>query len=390
MTFGRGMLEHWPLDPDITYLNHGTVGAVPKRVLARQQSIRDEIERQPSRFLLRELASFGASTGQGMKMRTAADAVARFLGAQGPDVVFVDNATGGANAVLRSMPLEPGDEILTLDHNYGAVACTARYVARERGAAVRAVAVPYPDFDPSRLVEAVADALTPRTRIAVIDHITSESALVLPLAAIAARCREKDVPVLADGAHAPGAIEVDIPALGVDWYVANLHKWAHAPRSCGILWAAPTRQAMLHPPVISWGLDEGFTQEFDWVGTRDPSPWLAAPEGIAMLRDLDFAKVRAYNHGLAWSAVQALTQAWSTPLSLREDCVGTMVTVPLPDALGDRPEAARRLRDALLFEDQIEVQLHAGYGRLWVRLSAQIYNDTEDVARLADAVNARR
>ena len=138
---------------------------------------------------------------------------------------------------------------------------------------------------PAGALAALSEALTPYTRIAVLDHVTSETALVLPLAGMAALCRERGVPVLADGAHAPGAIDLDIPALGVDWYVANLHKWAFAPRGCGVLWAAPDRREGLHPPIISWGLDVGWHQEFDWTGTRDPTPFLCAPVGIAFITD---------------------------------------------------------------------------------------------------------
>jgi isopenicillin-N epimerase len=390
MGFGRHMLEHWPLDPDVTYLNHGTVGVPPRRVLAVQQAIRDEVERQPSRFLLRELVELvGVPRGGKTKIRRAADAVAAFVGARGEDLVFVDNATTGVNAVLRSLDLRPGDEVLVTDQAYGAVANVAAFTAREGGARVRTVEVPYPAFDAEALLEAVERALSPQTRVAVVDHITSESALIFPLVEIAARCRRRGVPVLADGAHAPGAIPVDVPALGVDWYTANMHKWGFAPRSCGILWAAPERQPGLHPPVISWGLDKGFLAEFDWVGTRDPSAYLAAPEGITFLRELGEEAVRAYNHGLAWEAARRLCERWKTVLEVREAQVGSMVTVPLPEPLGTTREDAARLRDALLFEDAIEVQVHAARGRLRVRVSAQVYNDLSDVERLAAAVSKR-
>ncbi len=389
--FGRAMLEHWALDPAITYLNHGTVGAPPLRVLAAQQAIRDEIERQPSRYLLRELAEvgMGAPGGAQPRMRAAADAVAAFLGARGADLAFVDNATTGANAVLRSLKLEDGDEILLTDHNYGAVANAAAFVARESGARVRTVELPYPVHDPGAVVEAVAAALGPRTRLAIVDHVTSESALILPIAEIAARCRAQGVPVLVDGAHAPGAIALDLPGLGVDWYTGNLHKWAWAPRSCGILWAAPHRQERLHPGVISWGLDQGFTAEFDWVGTRDPSASLAAPEAIAFMRELGLEAVRSYNHDLAWEAARHLSRRWGTTPGMPEAMVGTMATVLLPERLGATREDALRLRNALLFEDRIEIQLHAWRERLWTRVSAQIYNDFRDVERLATAVAAR-
>jgi isopenicillin-N epimerase len=384
------MLEHWMLDPEVTYLNHGTVGAVPRRVLAYQQKLRDEMERQPSRFVLRDVSKMvGVPRAEPGRLRVAAQAVAEFVGARGEDLVFVDNATTGATAVLRSLRLEPGDEILVTDHGYGAIAKVAAFVARERTAVVRTVVVPYPRFDLAGLVESVAAAIGPRTRLLVIDHITAESALILPVAAIAARCHAKEVLVLVDGAHAPGTLALDVPALGVDFYTANLHKWAHAPRSCGFLWATPAQQPMLHPPVISWGLDQGFLAEFDFVGTRDATAWLSAPEGIAFLRELDFEAVRRYGHALAGQAAELLAERWHLPFLPDEKVIGLMVTVPLPEAFGVKPEDAARLRDALLFEDRIEVQVHAGFGRLWMRICAQVYNDISDVERLAEAV-ARR
>ena len=382
------MRAHWALDPQITYLNHGSVGAPPRRVLAAQQAIRDEIERQPSRFLLRELSSVavGVPRSETPRMRVAADAVAAFMGARGEDLVFVDNATSGVNAVLRSMDLREGDEIVIADHAYGAIANVAAFVARDRGSRVRTVELPYPPANPGAIVGAFAEALGPRTRVAVVDHITSESALVLPLAEIAALCRRGDVPVLVDGAHAPGVLPLDIPSLGIDWYAGNLHKWAYSPRSCGFLWAPPERQRGLHPPVISWGMDQGFAVEFDWVGTRDPSPWLAAPEGIAMMRELGCDAIRRYNHDLVWRAARMLGERWGTSLPMDEAMVGAMATLPLPERYGSTKEDAARLRDALLFEDRIEVQLHSWRDRLWVRISAQIYNEAADYERLGAAV----
>jgi isopenicillin-N epimerase len=194
--------------------------------------------------------------------------------------------------------------------------------------------------------------------------------------------------VLVDGAHAPGVLPLDVPALGVDWYAANLHKWAHAPRSCGFLWAAPDHQSHLHPLVISWGLDGGFTSEFDWVGTRDPTPFLSAPEGLAFLRELG-EPARTWNHDLAWRAARELTSLWGTTLERDEASVGSMVTIPVPASFGDSRDEANALRDELLFTDRIEVQVHPGYGRIWIRISAQIYNEWADVERLADAISRR-
>jgi isopenicillin-N epimerase len=384
------MLEHWALDPAITYLNHGTVGATPRRVLLAQQALRDEIERQPARFLIRELADVKqAPLRVRPRMRIAAEAVAAFVGARAEDLAFVDNATTGCNAVMGSLSLNAGDEILLTDHGYGAVTNVATHFARRAGAAVRIAELPYPRFEPEGIVAAIAGALTARTRLVVIDHVTSGSALILPVAAIAARCRAAGVPVLVDGAHAPGALALDLPALGVDWYTGNLHKWAMAPRSSAILWVAPERRKDLHPPVISWGYEQGFEAEFDLTGTRDPTPWLAAPAGIAFMEELGLEAMRRWNHALAWGAARSLSARWGTTLPMDESMVGTMATFPLPARHGATVEDARRLKDALLDQDRIEVQVHAWRERVWLRICGQVYNDPDDIERLARAVEAR-
>ncbi len=388
-TFGKSMLPEWPLEPSVTYLNHGTVGVTPHRILAAQQAIRDDIERRPSDYLLRELTSIvvGRPRPDKPRMRQAADVVAEFLGARGDDLVFVDNATTGANAVLRSFPLEPGDEILVTDLGYGGVTQAASFAARERRGVLRTAVTPYPVRSSADLVDAVVAAIGPKTRLAVIDHITSQSALILPVAEIARQCHARGVAVLADGAHAPGAITFDIPSLGVDWYVANLHKWMWTPRSSGILWAPPERQKDLHPAVISWGLDQGFTAEFDLPGTRDPSAHLAAPAAIAMMRELGVAAVQRYNHALAWAGARKLAERWNVPLETPESLIGTMATVVLPESVGHTADESLNVRDRLLFEHGIEVQLHSFRDRLHARISAQLYNTMEDIERLAEAVS---
>lgn len=382
------MRAEWPLDPAITYLNHGTVGVTPRRVLAAQQAIRDEIERQPSRFLLRELTkvAVGRPRSEKPRLRQVADIVAPFLGARGDDLVFVDNATTGANAVLRSFPFEPGDEILVTDHGYGGVTNAATFAARQRGATVRTAMLPSLVRSAAEIADACVAAIGPRTRLAVIDHIAAHSGLTFPIADIARRFHERGVAVLADGAHAPGAIALDIESLGVDWYVANLHKWLWVPRSSGILWAAPDRQADLRPAVISWGLDQGFTTEFDLPGTRDPSPHLSAPAAIAFMQELGVEGVQRYNHSLAWDGAHHLANRWGTEFLAPESMVGTLATVELPPSAGTTEEEAATLRDRLLFEDRIEVQMHAAQGRVHARISAQVYNDLSDIDRLADAV----
>jgi isopenicillin-N epimerase len=388
------MLAEFPLDPGTLYLNHGTLGVAPRAVMRARAAILDEIERQPASFMLRELRSAGAPVAaEPSRLREAAAHVGRFLGVDGDGIVFVDNASSGVNAVLRSLALDPGDEILLPDLAYGGVARAAAHIARERGAVVASVAMPFPLRDPAEAVRAIEAAITPRTRLALLDHVTSQTALVLPLAEMAAACRGRGVPVLVDGAHAPGAIALDIAALGVDWYAANLHKWAFAPRSCGVLWAAPERRAGLHPAVLSWGVTSGdWLQEFDWPGTRDPSPWLTAPAALDFMHDrLGVAAMREHNHRLAWQGAAALAQRWGREWVTPESMVGCMVTVPLPRRLGPADEAtAQRLRDVLLAEHAIEAPVIARADSLWARLSLQVYNDESDLERLAHAVERLR
>jgi len=383
------MREHWLLDPNVTYLNHGTVGAPPRRVLQKQQILRDEMERQPSRFVLRELNGEQPMPWRvESRSREAIAQIAPFLGARPDDLVFVPNVTTGLNAVLRSVPLGPADEVLISDLAYGAITLAARVATRDRGATLRTVEMPFPLRDSGGVVDAFVRALTPRTRLVVVDHITAQTALVLPVKAIAAECRARGVAVVVDGAHAPGSIAVDIPAIGADWYAANLHKWAHAPRSCGILWARPEHQATLHHPVVSWGSGRGFHAEFEHHATCDPTSYLAAPEGVALLREWDYDAVLAYMHGLAAEAGRVLADRWETTFDIPNDMRGAMITVPLPEDAGATTGDATRLRLSLLVDDGIEVQLHAWRGRLWARVSAQVYNDRSDIVRLGDAVRA--
>lgn len=381
----------FPLEAGCVYLNHGTVGVTPLEVMRARAALLDEIERHPARFMLRELMRLDAPTSANAeaglpRLRRAAATVQRFLGGgddeAGSGLVFVDNATAGVNAVLRAQDYAPGSEILVHDHAYGGVARAIGRIAAERG--WRIVPCTLDDgADDAAWLAALERAITPRTRLALLDHVSSETALVMPLAALAAACK-------VDGAHAPGAIEVDLAALGVDWYAANLHKWAFAPRSCGVLWAAPTRRDGLQPAVYSWGsTGDDWLAAFDWPGTRDPTPWLAAPAGIEFLCRVlgSAAALRTRNHALALRAAERLAQRWQVAFTTPEPRIGCMVAVPLPPPLerGDTVRA-QALRDALLHAHRIEVPVLARHGRLHVRVSLQVYNDLEDVERLAAAV----
>jgi isopenicillin-N epimerase len=388
--FGRTMIDQWMLDPTVTYLNHGTVGAPPIPVIARWRAIQDEIELQPAQFLLRELADYdNVGKPASPRMRVAAQEVADFVGCEVEQFGFVDNATAGCNAVLRSFPFRAGDEILVMNLGYGGVNRAVDYAAEQKGCTVRVVDLPRPGAQPHEFVSAVAATIASSTRMVVIDHITSQTALVLPLADIAAACHRHGVVVLADGAHAPGAIPLDVESLGVDFYVANLHKWLWTPRSCGFVWAADEHVAHLHPTVISWGYRNGMAAEFDLVGTRDPSPFLTAPYAISLWKEWGGQKILDYNHETVVRNARRLAEAWGTEFTIPEEMIGPMAYVTLPDGLGSVTSDAVALQESLLADDRIEVPVFADNGRLTCRISAQIYNDDNDFAFLIDAVKSR-
>ncbi len=386
-SFGRSLRDQWYLDPDLTYLNHGTVGAPPRAVIAEQFRLIEEIERHPARFMLRELADTSGEAAEPSRLRRAAAAVAPFVGVRADDLLFVDNITTGANAVLRSFPFDAGDEIVVTSLGYGGVTLAAEYAARTNGCEIRTIELPGPGAAPHEYVERIEAGLGPRSRVLVVDHLAATSALVLPLREIAEVCHRNGTLVLADGAHVPGNIGLDIESLGVDWYTGNLHKWAWTPRSSGVLWAAPEQRAHLHPTVISWGLDHGLTAEFDLLGTRDPTAHLTAPYAIDLIHSHGEGAVMSYNHQLAWWSGQLLADAWDTPFTTPESMIGSMVTVQLPPRLGGTAADAERVR-AELDRQRIEVPVATGRDGLTLRVSAQVYCDRDDIELLAAAVTA--
>lgn len=385
--FGRACRDAWPLDFEIAYLNHGTVGVTPIEVLDVQDAIRREIESNPSAKLLREVAGIIGASRPG-RLRKAAREVARFVGAEPDDLVFVGNATEGVNAVLRSFALQPGDAVLTTEKTYGGVDRAVRHACRERGCDTLVASVPCPIETAEQVLDEVEKALTPKTRLAVLDHIISETGVVLPVRELIELCHRHEVRVLIDGAHAPGQVPLDLTALGADYYTANLHKWACAPRSSAFLWVAPEHQADIHPPVISWGLDQGFTDEFDWTGTRDTSAWLSAPAGIAFLRKLEPARVYRHNHSLVCAAANMMRNRWGGQTAAPEGMTAFMASVQLPDTLPAGEKEAESLRTWLLDTHRIEVPVFSWHERQWLRLSAQVYNEIDEFERLADAIDS--
>lgn len=384
--FGRAMRTEWPLDPTLCYLNHGTVGAVPKRVIAAQRAWQDTMERNPAEFMLRRLVPL-VGTSPECLTRTAAKRVAAFLGAPAASFGFTRNVTSAINAVLRSLCFEPGDEVVVSSETYGAVTIGAQAITKSMGASVVVADIDNP-YEASSWKHAVERTLSPRTRLVILEHVASGCAAVVDLAPLIALCHARGIRVLVDGAHAPGAIPVDIESLGCDYYAGNLHKWMWTPRSCGVLAVHPQHAGEVHAPILSWGYGNGLSHELDWEGTTDPTPALATEEALAMFTELSFEAVHAYNHGLAWRAYQRLAELAPQPYRASEDAIGTMASVFLAERFGSTTEDAKRVRDWLWHEHQIEMHVYAARNRLVGRISAQVYVDDEDIERLVKVLTA--
>jgi isopenicillin-N epimerase len=364
------------LDPDWLTVNHGSFGATPRVVLAAQEGWRRRMEAQPSYFMRRILPT---------ALRDAAAALGTLIGGDGRDIAFLENATTGCNAVLRSLRLQPGDEVLVLSHVYGAVRNTVRHVTDRAGARMVEATLPFPGTTEAGILAALAGGLSAHTRLAVLDHITSASALVLPIARLIAACHTAGVPVLVDGAHAPGQVALDMRAIDADWYVGNCHKWLMAPKGSAFIWAAPDRQAELHPVTISHGYGLGFLEEFDWTGTRDPSAFLAVPDAIAFHHRLGGAALMARNKALAAEATALVARRLNTEAGATGELAGSMGLVRLPLTGEASVARAKELRGHML-DARCDIPLHAQSDAIWLRLSAQAYNEQADYEKLAEIV----
>ena len=376
--YGRALRHLWALEEDMVFLNHGAYGATPRALLERQNEWRLRMEAQPPRFFMNELTGL---------IRDAARSLAAFVGAASERTVLLENATSGINAVLRSLRFAPGDRIVTTDHVYGAVRNTLRFAAERCGAEVVEVPVGMPLRAAAEVTDALEPALDDRTRLVVVDHVASPSALVFPIADIVGRCRARGIPVLVDGAHAPGLVDLDVAGIGADWYVGNVHKWMCAPKGAAFL-AAGEDAAAIHPTTISHALGQGLAAEFGKIGTRDPSAWLCIPDAIELHRRLGGRSLRERNAALARAAGVALAAALDSELGGPAASFGAMVTVRLPCDLDATWESAGRIRDRLWHDHRVEVLIAAVAGHLWLRLSVFAYNDEDDFAILPEAMRA--
>jgi isopenicillin-N epimerase len=368
----------WGLDSSVAYLNHGSFGACPSAVLAVQTALRQEMEREPVDFLSATLPA---------RLNAARESLAQFLDAEPADLVFVANATAGVNAVLRSLSFEPEDEVLVTTHTYAACRKTVDFVTARWGARVVVADLPFPCRNEDDIVASVLKCVSGHTRLALLDHVTSPTALILPVARLVSELQARGVDSLVDGAHAPGMVELGLSALGAAYYTGNAHKWLCAPKGAAFLHVRRDRQAPLHPNVISHGYSAGFHAEFDWTGTCDPTPWLCIPESVRFMGSLlpgGWPEVMASNRGLTLRARTVLLESLGIEAPCPEGMIGSMASIPLPRAA---PGSRAYGLDCAGLHDWfrkrgIETWVHPNPIPV-LRISAQLYNTLDQFKLLA-------
>jgi isopenicillin-N epimerase len=380
----------WALAPDTVFLNHGSFGACPKAVLDLQTRLRGELEAEPVQFLWRRYEE---------RLEPARRALAKFVGASSRDLVFVPNATTGVNAVLRSLKLRRGDELLTTSLDYNACRNVLVEVTQRGGAKLIVAEIPFPLRSADEITAAILRAVTPRTRLVLLDHVTSNTAVVMPLRQIIQELETRGVDTLVDGAHAPGMLPLNLRRLHPAYYTANLHKWVCAPKGAAFLYVREDRQAEIQPAVISHGNNRprpGFSRfqdRFDWCGTFDPTAWLCVPEAIRFMGDLlpgGWRALRERNHQLVIQARNSLCERFEVTPPCPEQLLGSLATIPLPELFQSRGPSGKIDQEQLALYDRfgIEVPL-SRFGKpaqRWLRISAQIYNSPADYVFLADAL----
>jgi len=383
------LASHWDLDPEVVFLNHGSYGACPRVVLEEQARLRAHIEAEPVRFFVEELEA----RQDEVKLK-----LAEFIGARAEDLAFVSNATSGVNTVLQSLDLGPSDELLVTDHEYNACRNAIDFVAGRAGAAVVVVHVPFPIQDPDQAVEALTSKVTERTRVALVDHITSATGMVMPVKEIVRRLDERGVDCLVDGAHGPGQLDLDLDGLGAAYYSGNCHKWLCTPKGSAILHVREDRQKSVRPLSISHGANSvrsdrsRFRIEADWTGTHDPTPYLCIPAAIEAMERLlpgGWNELRTTNRALALAGRDALLSAVGGEAPCPDEMISHLATVVLPE--DDSPHEGHYedpLQEALLAEYSVQVPVMrwAPLRSRFIRISAQAYNSPEQYEYLAAAL----
>jgi isopenicillin-N epimerase len=401
--------RHWLLDPRITYVNHGGYGACPRPVLEAQREWRDRMEREPALFHDTDLDGL---------LEHARGRLGEFVNADGADIAFVPNVTTGINTVVNALEFEPGDEIIGIDHEYNAVLNTIRRAAARTGARLVLAHVPFPVKSPDEVFDAVMGSVTARTKLAVISHVTSPTALIFPVARIVAALNEKGIDTVIDGAHGPGMVPVDVAAIGAAYYAGHCHKWLCAPKGAAFLHVRPDRQERIYPVITSHGMNAPragrtrFRLEFDWTGTGDPSAYLSVPAALDFMASLmpgGWPAIMERNHNLVLAGRDAVRAVLKTAPLAPDEMIGSIAAITMPTTArpgplerpSDDPDESTYgrdpLHDALIDEDMIEVPIFTwphtpadgGPRQRLIRVSAQLYNDQADYGRLAAALTAR-
>ncbi len=381
----------WSLDPDVLHLNHGSFGACPNRILEQQTQLRQQMEYNTLRFFEQDLPDL---------LETAREALGIFLGAPASDLVFVDNATMGVTTVLSNLNLIAGDRVLITDHGYNACSNAARFFAEKTGAVVDLINLPFPGSDSNEVIERILKGCTSRTRILLIDHITSPTALIMPLEDIVPAVQQRGIQVLVDGAHAPGMLPLRLAELGADYYTGNCHKWMCAPKGTAFLYVRSEHQSNLHPLTISHGMNRPvgestrFRLEFDWIGTRDLTGFLTLPALIDYMDGISnegWAGIMVRNRALAVEARDLICQELGLELPCPVDMIGSLATICLPGSVETTftdYHVIDPLKQILRRQYGIEVSLSAWpspAGR-YLRISTQLYNALSQYRQLTEAL----
>lgn len=378
--------QHWSIAPEITFLNHGSFGACPKLVLAEQQRLRSQIERDPARFFTRDFEPL---------LDNAGSKLAKFVGINAEDLVFVANATTGVNAVLRSLHFQPGDELLTTNHEYNASRNALDFVGDRARAKIVVAPVPFPLESPGQIIESVMQRVSSKTKLVLLDHVTSQTALIFPIKQLISELTKLGIETLIDGAQAPGNIPLNLSELGATYYTGNCHKWLLSPKGAAFLYVRSDKQPEIRPLTISHGANSPLTHkskfqiEFDWTGADDPTAYLSVPTALNFINsqlDRGWAELMEKNHHLAVTARKNLCETLGVSPPCPDEMIGSMASIPLPKKVEQFP--ANQLQDALYHQYHIQVPIFYFLPtQQWmVRVSAQIYNTEEQYDKLAKAL----
>lgn len=378
MNYGRNLLENWYLDKNIHYLNHGSFGATPKRVIEEGRRIEEEMETELITFFMEKYPDY---------YLRSIKSVSKFLNLTPSNVALIENATSGVNTVLNNLEtkIDKDDEVLVLSHVYPAVKITLDNFAKRTSCKLNVIEIPFPTTG-EEILSLVHKSINDNTKIAIFDHISSATGLVFPVKELINICNKFEIITIVDGAHAPGMIAPDIECLGCDFYTGNMHKWSFAQKGCAILWTAPKWHGEIHPLTISHNYNKSYVDEFSWVGTRNPVSWFSLPEAVKFYNEYGGAAIRNYNKKLVIEAGELLKDSLGLNFSINPDMTGSILTMPLPKTFSANNETAQRLHKELLDNYNIELMIVTFNNKLYFRISSQIYNELSDYEHLAESL----